>query len=562
MSIEIKILISALALIVVSAGAYLTVKKIQEWRTFDPQVEYNKVMGECTEMIDDVVANCPAKSYSSYLLTIYYSLKISGLPEVSEERSVFGGPCPYETAGATEKVAIFSESSDYTRSFKAGEISEHAEGICRVSCSSNNCPKLTKSEQTRKECLYPIYLYADGSEDEETMEQVKKDCELRSKRTTVDEKGNIREEVWRECSVDYGSCDYVKVGEKESEWIASCCCSCDRFQDPYPAHGRVWDNSSGKWIYTISEDLFSTNLPPILEITESVVEVTEGEKVMVFVRAIDPEYENTTISYGEPLNEFGNWQTEIGDAGSYTAEITASDGEKTTQKKVKINVGEPLVEPEEIKEDEEEAVAETQDEIKVEVSVNNFSLEKECGGAIVVEGNISGDYKKVEEVTLLLNSNNKSVNLPVDYQLATGNFFLSSETIEPETYSYSLVIGLPDGGIDNAPSGIIEIEACPEVFSKDISTTNIGAFVKCEGGFTWVEVEGNLSGEDVNLVKDVKVLVDGDQITTGYHPTDNFWFIGSQYDMENKNYLYEVKVVLQDYSEYIISQGETTNQCL
>jgi hypothetical protein len=44
------------------------------------------------------------------------------------------------------------------------------------------------------------------------------------------------------------------------------------------------------------------------------------------------------LTFSAPLSESGKWQTKIGDAGNYTAKVTASDGVNEVTKEIKIVV--------------------------------------------------------------------------------------------------------------------------------------------------------------------------------------------------------------------------------
>jgi len=59
---------------------------------------------------------------------------------------------------------------------------------------------------------------------------------------------------------------------------------------------------------------------------EADIIVTEGELVKLAPQATDPEGDVVTFTFSEPLDGNGEWQTEIGDAGTYEIIITASDG--------------------------------------------------------------------------------------------------------------------------------------------------------------------------------------------------------------------------------------------
>lgn len=68
------------------------------------------------------------------------------------------------------------------------------------------------------------------------------------------------------------------------------------------------------------------------------VKVLEGETVKLNLQAEDPDGDLITYTYSEPLNENGSWKTEIGDAGTYMATVSASDSILTTTETVTIIV--------------------------------------------------------------------------------------------------------------------------------------------------------------------------------------------------------------------------------
>jgi len=68
------------------------------------------------------------------------------------------------------------------------------------------------------------------------------------------------------------------------------------------------------------------------------VTVNEGEIVSVTAVANDPDGDAVSISYSSPLAGDGTWATSVGDAGTYLATVTASDGSVEAQKTVTIVV--------------------------------------------------------------------------------------------------------------------------------------------------------------------------------------------------------------------------------
>ena len=60
----------------------------------------------------------------------------------------------------------------------------------------------------------------------------------------------------------------------------------------------------------------------------------EGDLVSFEPIGVDPDGDVLTYTFSKPLNEQGEWQTTIGDAGTYQVTITASDGKTEVEKKV------------------------------------------------------------------------------------------------------------------------------------------------------------------------------------------------------------------------------------
>ena len=88
---------------------------------------------------------------------------------------------------------------------------------------------------------------------------------------------------------------------------------------------------------TITLTINNVNRAPVLEPIEHIA-VLEGEKVEVDVEVEDPDSDDLTFTYTEPLDNEGEWQTEVGDAGSYVSTVSVSDGESLVEKAVSIIV--------------------------------------------------------------------------------------------------------------------------------------------------------------------------------------------------------------------------------
>lgn len=88
---------------------------------------------------------------------------------------------------------------------------------------------------------------------------------------------------------------------------------------------------------TVAVTVGDVNRAPLLGELKDVT-VKEGGSVEVDAIAADPDGDKVTISFGQPLDENGKWQTEEGDAGEYMVTVTASDGTLKDSKKFKISV--------------------------------------------------------------------------------------------------------------------------------------------------------------------------------------------------------------------------------
>ena len=82
--------------------------------------------------------------------------------------------------------------------------------------------------------------------------------------------------------------------------------------------------------------------PEAEEIPESAVikELFEGDLVeFPNLAKVDEDGDQITYAFSSPLDDKGKWQTKQGDAGEYTATITASDGtNEPASKKITVVV--------------------------------------------------------------------------------------------------------------------------------------------------------------------------------------------------------------------------------
>ncbi len=79
------------------------------------------------------------------------------------------------------------------------------------------------------------------------------------------------------------------------------------------------------------------NKKPVFAVIKDVV-VNEGKIAYIDAEAEDPEGEEVTITFEEPFDEDGIWETDFDDAGVYDIEVTASDGVNKATETVKVTI--------------------------------------------------------------------------------------------------------------------------------------------------------------------------------------------------------------------------------
>lgn len=63
---------------------------------------------------------------------------------------------------------------------------------------------------------------------------------------------------------------------------------------------------------------------------DAVIEAVAGDLIELDTRATDPDGDEVVLTFGEPFNEDGTWQTQEDDAGEYEVDVLASDGQAET----------------------------------------------------------------------------------------------------------------------------------------------------------------------------------------------------------------------------------------
>lgn len=74
------------------------------------------------------------------------------------------------------------------------------------------------------------------------------------------------------------------------------------------------------------------------EIIQPDILVDEGEKITLLLPETDADGDSIAYNFSSPLQPDGTWQTTYADAGVYTALLTATDGELTDQKELKLTI--------------------------------------------------------------------------------------------------------------------------------------------------------------------------------------------------------------------------------
>ncbi len=75
---------------------------------------------------------------------------------------------------------------------------------------------------------------------------------------------------------------------------------------------------------TVKVTVANINREPSISVSDITIE--EGELAEVAAVMSDPDGDELTVEFSEPLDEDGGWQTEVGDAGKYRITATATDG--------------------------------------------------------------------------------------------------------------------------------------------------------------------------------------------------------------------------------------------
>jgi hypothetical protein len=103
----------------------------------------------------------------------------------------------------------------------------------------------------------------------------------------------------------------------------------------YNIYVTAWDGISNT-TEIVTLVVHDVNRAPDIQVSDILVDEGETAKIQANVSDIDRDL--VTVTYPEPFDENGEWQTSFDDAGIYKITVTASDGELTAEKDVSIMV--------------------------------------------------------------------------------------------------------------------------------------------------------------------------------------------------------------------------------
>jgi len=180
----------------------------------------------------------------------------------------------------------------------------------------------------------------------------------------------------------------------------------------------------------------------------------EGDLISFDPIGVDPDGDVITYKFSRPLDEKGEWQTEIGDAGTYQITITASDGKTEVEKKVILlilsanrapsieNFDDLTVKEGDLVELDPSIFDYNADELTIEYSKpfdeeGKWQTDYEDEGTYVVKLTVSDGETTVEkQITVIV----VDVNRPPVIEYAEHVSVLDGDTV-----SFSPVVSDPDG---------------------------------------------------------------------------------------------------------------------
>ncbi len=229
--------------------------------------------------------------------------------------------------------------------------------------------------------------------------------------------------------------------------------------------------------FTVEEEVILPDLQEPAQASDEemqVIEVNEDEMVRLNVKINDPDQDSVEYSFTSPLNKLGQWKTNYGDAGEYVVTLSASDGQLTTEKKIKILVKRVNVPP-------------------------------------VINGVTDLRVKEGETVSFkpVINDPNKdSVTVTISEPLKSGTF----ETDHASAGEYQIVVTASDGELETEKTFTLvvdDVNKLPELTAIADLSVKEGEVITVEPKVT------DLDGDEVTLTISEPVGDDGTW-ETGY----------------------------------------------
>ncbi|MBN2142607.1 hypothetical protein JW711_04725 [Candidatus Woesearchaeota archaeon] len=82
--------------------------------------------------------------------------------------------------------------------------------------------------------------------------------------------------------------------------------------------------------------VLNKNRAPSVDLESDSVSAMETDIVTLSPQVSDPDGDSVSVTYSEPFNDDGTWKTQIGDAGTHTVSVVATDGKLVEKKEVTV----------------------------------------------------------------------------------------------------------------------------------------------------------------------------------------------------------------------------------
>lgn len=139
------------------------------------------------------------------------------------------------------------------------------------------------------------------------------------------------------------------------------------------------------------------------------IEVKEGDLVKLNLVTYDEDGDELTYTFSEPLDENGEWQTDIGDYGEYDILITVSDGKSETTETLRLVVQKVNRAP--VLQEFEDMVIQEGDTVEIEPSVTdeeNDPLNIKISEPVGDDGEWETSYEDAGEYEILVTASDET----------------------------------------------------------------------------------------------------------------------------------------------------------